>query len=69
MVIKVKKYFKLLKIQNEVNIILQKITATIKAATNFWGEPTNHPGTGSYFFYVPTPPIIIIEIIIMTISY
>jgi len=34
-----------------------------------WGEPTNHPGTGSYFFNVPTPPIIIIEIIITTISY
>jgi len=21
------------------------------------GEPTNHPGMGSYCFYVPTPPL------------
>jgi len=40
-----------------------------KNGFQLWGEPTNHPGTGSYFFNVPTPPIIIIEIIITTISY
>jgi len=26
------------------------------------GEPTYHPGTGSYCFYVPTPPL---QLIIM----